>query len=472
MKKFINDDFLLSGESSKKLYFEYAAHLPIIDFHSHLDASEAADGKKWENITQLWLGGDHYKWRAMRSNGVPEKFCTGDADDKEKFLAFAQTMPKLVRNPIYHWCHMELAKYFGIDDILLSPDTAEEIWSRANAVLQSDFSARKCLEASGVEAACTTDDPIDSLEAHERAAEAFSEKKLSARILPTMRFDKALAFEKGDEYIAYLEKLSRVSNVKISSYTDFLQALRKRHKFFEERDCRASDYGMDTVYFVKNFPAEHMDEAFIRLLSGDKLTASEICALKSETLLECARMDSDAGWVRQLHIGPMRNNNSKMFSLLGADAGFDSMGESNYAQALAWHLDSLNSEGKLGRTILYNIHPKDTEMLASMLGNFQDDSCGPAKMQLGSAWWFLDQIDGMKRQIEAVSSMSLLPRFVGMLTDSRSFLSFSRHDYFRRILCGILGSEMDSGILPFDFELIGGIVADVSYKNAKNYFNL
>lgn len=471
MKKFINDDFLLLGDSAKKLYFDYAAALPIIDFHSHLDASEAASDKRWENISQLWLAGDHYKWRAMRSNGIPEKFCTGSASDKEKFFAFAETMPKLIRNPIYHWCHLELARYFDIDDVLLSPETAEEVWVRANSVIEKDFSARKCLEKSNVEIACTTDDPTASLSSHAVAFEEWKGKKLSARILPTFRPDKALAFEKGAKYADYIKELSEVSGVNISSFSDLMIALRKRHKFFEKHGCRSSDYGMDTMHFVKNFPSEHLDEAFNRALEGDKLSPLEISALKSEAFLECARMDADAGWVRQLHIGPMRDNNSKMFALLGGDAGFDSIGESNYALSLSMHLDALNSEGKLGRTILYNIHPKDTEMLASMLGNFQDDSCGPAKMQLGSGWWFLDQMDGMKRQIEAMSAMSLLPRFVGMLTDSRSFLSYSRHEYFRRILCAILGAEMDSGILPYNFELIGGAVADISYHNAKNYFN-
>jgi len=466
MADFINEIFLLQSDAARKLFFEYAADLPVIDFHSHLDPAEVAADKTWDNITQLWLYGDHYKWRAMRSNGIAEEYCTGKASDWEKFLKFAETMPRLIRNPIYHWCHLELARYFGIADVQLSPTTAKDIWERANAVIRGGFSAVKCLNQSNVEVACTTDDPASDL-AHHKSAKA--NPALKTKVLPTFRPDRAHAFNAPQDYAKYIEGLSAASGVKISSYADLIGALKNRHDYFDKCGCRASDHGLDTVYFDEDASLAALEGAFKKILNGGALNADETRKLKSAILLECARMDFDAGWVRQLHLGPMRNNNGAMFKKLGPDAGFDSIGESNFTFALSRHLDSLNSEGKLGKTILYNIHPKDTEMLGTMLGNFQDDTCR-GKMQLGSGWWFLDQMDGMKRQLEAVSALSLLPNFVGMLTDSRSFLSYPRHEYFRRILCNMLGSEMESGILPADFELVGQAVADVSYFNAKSYF--
>ena len=465
VEKFIKDTFLLGSEAAEKLY-GMCADLPILDFHSHLDAAEVAEDMHWDNIAQVWLGGDHYKWRAMRSNGVEERFCTGDASDREKFFAFARTMPRLLRNPMYHWCHLELARFFGIDDVLLSEDTAGDVWDRANAVLAGGLGARRCLELCNVEVACTTDDPSSTLDAHKACA---ADKTLKTKILPTFRPDKAHAFGNPAEYVKYLEVLGNSANVKIESFDDLISALKNRHDYFDANGCRASDHGIDTVYFSENNSSKALNDAFKKVLAGCVPDAEEMEMLKSAVLIECAKMDAQSGWVRQMHIGPMRNNNTAMFKAIGPDTGFDSMGESNYAYALSRHLDTLSAMGKLGRTILYNIHPKDTQMLASMLGNFQDSECA-GKLQLGSGWWFLDQMDGMKSQLEAVSAMSLLPNFVGMLTDSRSFLSYCRHEYFRRILCDMLGADINSGVLPKDYGLVGGAARDISYFNAKKYF--
>lgn len=466
MEKFINNDFLLDSKFARELYHEYAEKQPLIDFHCHLDPAEICENKRWENITQIWLGGDHYKWRMMRSNGVDEKFITGDSSDREKFQAFAETMPQMLRNPMYHWCHLELARFFGIDDVLLSGDTAEDIWNRANEVLKT-LTAQECMRRSNVEAVCTTDDPTSDLAYHKKIAESGFEIK----VRPTFRPDKAFAIEDHLAYIRYLEKLEQASGVEIRAYDDLLIALKHCHDYFHRNGCRVSDYGIETVWHKKAFNYEIEDTFQKAISSSEKIAPDEAIAFKGAILRECAAMDADKGWVRQLHIGPLRNNNKLMFKQLGADAGFDSIGESNYAADLAKHLNNLNSAGKLGKTIIYNIHPKDNEMIAAMLGNFQSSDC-PGKIQLGSAWWFMDNLYGMHRQLEAVSNLSLLGRFVGMLTDSRSFLSYARHEYFRRLLCNILGDEMQRGLLPRDMELVGNLVANVSYRNAKSYFNL
>ncbi|MBO6102573.1 MAG: glucuronate isomerase [Opitutales bacterium] len=465
MRTFINDNFLLQSETAKKLYFGYAKDMPIIDFHCHLSPREVAEDAKWDNVFQVFLGGDHYKWRAMRSNGVEEKYITGDAPDREKFEKFAQTMPKLLRNPIYHWTHLELARYFGIYE-LLSPKTSQLIWDKANEVLQGGLSARECMRRYGVKAVCTTDDPTSDLRWHKKIAD----DKFETKVLPTFRPDKACAVENPRAYVQYIDELSAACGSKISDFDDLLSALKSRHDYFNSAGCRLSDNGTSTIWYEEATPAE-LNAIFRKATSGGKLSKIETAKFKSAFLTECAVMDFDAGWTTQLHIGPMRNNNTKMFELIGADTGFDSIGESNYAYTLSRHLDRLNSRGKLGRTILYNLHPKDNEMLATMLGNFQDSYC-PGKIQLGSGWWFLDQLDGMKRQLEALSQLGLLSRFVGMLTDSRSFLSYSRHEYFRRNLCNILGGEMESGLLPDDIGLVGETVSDISFRNAESYFNL
>ena len=468
MEKFISNDFLLENKYARELYHEFAEKLPLIDFHCHLDPKEIAENKHWENITQVWLGGDHYKWRLMRSNGTEEKYCTGQASDREKFQKFAEAMPYMLRNPMYHWCHLELARFFGIDDLLLSGDTAEEIWNRANEVLKSGLGARDCMQKSNVEAVCTTDDPISDLEWHKKIE---ADKTFKIKVCPSFRPDKAFAIEGHEEYIKYLEKLEKASGVDIKSYYDLLAAIKARHDYFHECGCRVSDYGIETVWFKNSFYYEVEDTFKKAISSSEHLAPDEVIAFKSAILSECAAMDYEKGWVRQLHIGPLRNNNTAMLKKLGADAGFDSIGESNYALPLSKHLDKMAESGLLGKTIIYNINPKDNEMLASMIGNFQDALC-PGKLQLGAAWWFMDSYDGMRRQLEAVSNMSLIGRFVGMLTDSRSFLSYARHEYFRRILCNLVGSEMERGLLPKDTELLGKLVSDISYYNAKRYFRL
>ncbi len=468
MEKFISNDFLLENKYARELYHEFAEKLPLIDFHCHLDPKEIAENKHWENITQVWLGGDHYKWRLMRSNGTEEKYCTGQASDREKFQKFAEAMPYMLRNPMYHWCHLELARFFGIDDLLLSGDTAEEVWNRANEVLKSGLGARDCMQKSNVEAVCTTDDPISDLEWHKKIE---ADKTFKIKVCPSFRPDKAFAIEGHEEYIKYLEKLEKASGVDIKSYYDLLAAIKARHDYFHECGCRVSDYGIETVWFKNSFYYEVEDTFKKAISSSEHLAPDEVIAFKSAILSECAAMDYEKGWVRQLHIGPLRNNNTAMLKKLGADAGFDSIGESNYALPLSKHLDKMAESGLLGKTIIYNINPKDNEMLASMIGNFQDALC-PGKLQLGAAWWFMDSYDGMRRQLEAVSNMSLIGRFVGMLTDSRSFLSYARHEYFRRILCNLVGSEMERGLLPKDTELLGKLVSDISYYNAKRYFRL
>ncbi len=466
MQKFINENFLLKTKSARELYFNFADGKPILDFHCHLSPQEVAEDKKWDNVTQIFLGGDHYKWRAMRSNGIDEKYITGDASDREKFEKFAETMPKLLRNPIYHWTHLELARYFGIDDMLLSPKTSQEIWNRANEILQGGLTAKACMRRYNVRAVCTTDDPASNLEYHKQIADSDFEIK----ILPTFRPDKAHAIENPKAYAEYVQTLGNSAGVKIDSFGKLIEALKARHDYFHKNGCRLSDNGIATVWHEEATEAE-LNAIFKKVTSGGKPTKSELAKFKSAVLIACAEMDCDSDWTRQLHIGPMRDNNTKMFKLIGVDTGFDSIGESNYAYALSRHLDFLNSKGKLGRTILYNLHPKDTEMLATMLGNFQDSSC-PGKIQLGAGWWFLDQLDGMRRQTEALSQLGLLSRFVGMLTDSRSFLSYSRHEYYRRLLCDILGDDIENGLLPNDIELVGAMVSDICFENAKNYFKI
>ncbi len=466
MEKFINDDFLLESKYAQELYHNFAENQPLIDFHCHLDPAEISNNKHWDNITQVWLGGDHYKWRTMRSNGIEEKYITGDASDREKFQKFAETMPMMLRNPMYHWCHLELARFFGIDDVLLSGDTAEEVWNRANEVLKT-LSAKECMLRSNVEAVCTTDDPTSNLQHHKDIASS----NFKVKVRPTFRPDKAFAIEDHLTYIKYLQKLEETADIEIRSYDDLLVALKRRHDYFHENGCRVSDYGVETIWHKKALNYQIEDTFQKAISSSEKIAPEEAAAFKDAILRECAAMDCDKGWVRQLHIGPLRNNNKQMFEQLGADAGFDSIGESNYARALSKHLNNLNSAGKLGKTIIYNIHPKDNEMIASMLGNFQSSDFA-GKIQLGSAWWFMDNLDGMRRQLEAVSNLSLLGRFVGMLTDSRSFLSYTRHEYFRRLLCNILGDEMHRGLLPKDISVVGELVANISYNNPKRYFNL
>ncbi len=465
MEKFITADFLLENKYSRELFHGYAENLPVVDFHCHLDPREIAEDRTWANISRIWLGSDHYKWRAMRANGVDERYITGDAPDYEKFVKFAETMPKMPGNPMYHWCHLEMARYFGIDDLLLCAETAPEVWERSASALKN-MSARKCMADSKVEAVCTTDDPVSDLGWHEKIA---ADSSFSVKVLPTFRPDKAFAIEDHSSYIPYLDSLERASGVEIRSYYDLLDALKRRHDYFHARGCRVSDYGVETLWYRKALHYE-VEDTFKRAISSSEMIApDEIVAFKSALLLECAAMDYESGWVRQLHVGPMRNNNSAMFKALGPDSGFDCIGPSNFARSLSLHLDCLNSDGKLGKTVIYNANPADNEMLASLVGNFQSSDC-PGKIQMGCAWWFMDSMEGIGRQLEALSSISLLGNFVGMLTDSRSFLSYARHEYFRRILCNFLGEKIRRGILPKDTALAGECVKNVCYSNPKAYF--
>ncbi len=461
--KFIHDDFLLDNTFAKRLYHDYAEHQPIIDYHCHLNPKEIRDDISWENITQVWLYGDHYKWRTMRSNGISEEFCTGNKPDREKFQKFAETMPFLLRNPMYHWSHLELARYFNVDDTLLSGETAEEIWNRTSEVLKSGLSARELMIRSNVVTSCTTDDPVDSLEHHK----ALKEEGFEVQILPAWRPDKSMAIDK-DFWNAYIDELAVAADKNISSYTDLIEALRLRHQYFHDAGCRLSDHGLDTVY-ASDYTDTEITSIFNKARSGGDVSPKEADQFKTAMMLEFGRMDAEKGWTKQLHIGALRNNNSRFFAQLGPDTGYDSIDDQNFARPLAAYMDMLDRENKLPKTIIYNLNPRDNEVIATMLGNFQDGSVA-GKIQMGSGWWFLDQKDGMERMMESLSQLGLFSRFVGMLTDSRSFLSYTRHEYFRRILCNVLGRDMEKGLIPMDFNLVGTMVENICFNNANNYF--
>ncbi len=464
--KFIHDDFLLETPQARRLYHAHAEGLPLIDYHCHLSPREIAEDIRWPDIATLWLGGDHYKWRAMRTAGVEERFITGDASPWEKFEKFAQTMPKLLRNPLYHWSHLELARYFGIDDILLGPGTAREVFDRCNKMLaQPGFSARDFMERSNVEVVCTTDDPVDSLEYHRAIA---ADKNFPIRVLPTWRPDKALLVDKPEAFAAWIGQLEKSSGVTITKLDDLMSALQQRHDFFADQGCRLSDRGLDTVW-AEDCTRADAAAIFERARRGQPVSSGDAVRYKSFLLHELAVMDAAKGWTMQIHYGAQRNNNTRMLGQLGPDTGFDSIADLPVAAAMARHFDRLDSIGALPKTIIYNLNPRDNEMVATMLGNFQDGITA-GKMQFGSGWWFLDQLDGMTRQIEALSQMGLLSCFVGMLTDSRSFLSYTRHEYFRRLLCNILGRDMQRGLIPDDESHVGPMVRDICYNNARNYF--
>lgn len=466
---FITENFLLQTEAAIRLYHEYAKPMPIFDYHSHLPPEQIAEDRRFENLTQIWLAGDHYKWRAMRTAGVPERYCTGDASDWEKFLKWAETVPKLLRNPLYHWTHMELKRPFGISDRLLCPGTAKEIWEHCNGLLQrEEFSARGILRQMDVVLLCTTDDPTDDLRWHRQIAE---DKTFSIRVLPTFRPDRALGVENPSGFREWVDRLSQASGVRIQDFDSFLEALRRRHEEFHAAGCRLADHGLP-VFYAEQYTAQEVESAFRRVYHEGRILEPGLAAkFKSAILLELAIMNAERDWTQQFHFGCMRNNNTRAFQTLGPDTGFDSIGDWPQAEAMARFFDRLEQRGQLTRTILYNLNPADNEMVATMIGNFQD-GLTPGKMQMGSAWWFLDQKDGIQRQIEALSNMGLLSQFVGMLTDSRSFLSFVRHEYFRRILCNILGQDMTQGLLPWDFDLVGQMVQDICYRNAVRYFKM
>jgi glucuronate isomerase len=463
---FITENFLLKTPTAVRLYHEYAAPMPILDYHCHLPPQQIADDARFENLTRIWLVGDHYKWRAMRANGVAERYCTGDAPDREKFQRWAETVPKTLRNPLYHWTHLELNRPFGISDRLLAPETAESIWNDCNALLARDgFSCRGIMRQMNVVLVCTTDDPADNLEHHAKIA---ADSTFKIRVLPAWRPDRGIAVESAAAFNVWLGRLAAAANVEIDSLDAYREALAKRHDFFHRMGCRMSDHGLDTL-FAAPYTERQIQAIFRKVRDCKDLESEEILQFKSAMLYEFALMDHAKGWVQQYHLGALRNNNSRRLRELGPDTGFDSIGDWSVAQPLSRFLDRLDREGRLTKTILYNLNPSHNEVLATMIGNFQDGSV-PGKMQFGSGWWFLDQRDGMRRQIESLSNQGLLSRFVGMLTDSRSFLSYTRHEYFRRILCDLLGSEMEEGLLPRDIALVGGMIQDVCYHNAANYF--
>ncbi len=464
MANFIHYDFLLQSEAAKGLYHQYAENQPIIDYHCHLNPALIAGDHLFRDITEIWLEGDHYKWRAMRTNGVDESYCTGKASPWEKFREWSATVPYTLRNPLFHWTHLELKRYFNIDEYL-NPDTAKGIFDLCNEMLQSpEFSCRNLLSKMKVEVVCTTDDPIDDLRFHSQLAQ----EGFPVKVLPTFRPDRAINVQEPEVFNQYLDKLGEASNLDIGNYTELLEALKLRHDYFHENGCRLSDHGLSTFVATEAGPKK-LDQIFKKLRSGKSISVEEGEAFRSDVLWELARMDHSKGWVQQYHYGALRSNNTRLFNQVGPDTGFDSIDDVPTANELSRFLDKLDSSNQLTKTILYNLNPADNEMIATMIGNFQDGSL-PGKIQFGSGWWFMDQKDGMERQINTLSVMGLLSRFVGMLTDSRSFLSYPRHEYFRRILCNILGDEMEKGLIPNDPEWVGKMVADISYSNAKSYF--
>lgn len=467
MRSFIHEDFLLGSDVASDLYHGWARDLPVVDYHCHLPVAEIASDHRFATITEIWLKGDHYKWRAMRTNGVAERFCTGDATDREKFDAFARTVPATLRNPLYHWTHMELKRPFGID-LLLDERTASEVWERTNARLaEPGFTTQGLLRQFRVAVVCTTDDPVDDLAHH--AALARREDPDTV-VLPTFRPDRAGAIDDPRAWNGWVDRLEAAAGLAVRSWQDFLEALDRRHAAFHEAGCRASDHGLTQVE-AEAWDAAGCGASFATLRGGRPLAAGEARRFRSAILHELALMDHARGWVQQYHLGALRNNSTRMRRLLGPDTGFDSIGDFPQAEALARFLDRLDEADRLAKTVLYNLNPADNELFATMIGNFQDGSV-PGKLQYGSAWWFLDQREGMERQLGALSNMGLLSRFVGMVTDSRSFLSYSRHDYFRRLLCDILGNDVERGLLPDDRPLLGRLVEDVSFFNAKAYLGI
>ncbi len=463
---FITPDFLLQTRTARRLYHDFAEDLPIVDYHCHLPPRQVAEDHRFANLTQIWLYGDHYKWRAMRSNGVAERFCTGEATDWEKFQKWAETVPMTLGNPLYHWTHLELKRPFGISDRLLNPATARGIWEECNARLATPpFSCRGIMRQMKVVLVCTTDDPVDSLE-HHRALAADSAFKI--QVLPTWRPDKGMAVENPTAFRAWVEALEKAAGMAIRSFDDYRAALRRRHEFFHQAGCRLSDHGIETAY-AEDCTEREAGAIFRKARAGKALTPAEVLKFKSAMLYEFGVMDAERGWTQQFHFGALRNNNTRLMQKLGPDTGFDSIGDFPLGPALARLLDRLDRNDRLARTILYNLNPADNELIGTMIGCFQDGTV-PGKMQFGSAWWFLDQKSGMEAQLRALGNLGLLSRFVGMLTDSRSFLSYTRHEYFRRILCNMLGNDIEQGLAPKDMKLVGGMVKDICYGNAARFF--
>ena len=466
MKPFLDENFLLNNKTAERLYHEYAKDMPIFDYHCHLSPKEIAQNKKYRNITELWLGGDHYKWRAMRSNGVDERFITGDADDKEKFFKWAETMKYCLGNPLYHWAHLELKRYFGIEKIL-SAETAAEIWEECNKKLDSkDFSVKNLIKRSNVSILCTTDDPVDNLQYHATIAK---DETFGVRVLPAFRPDKGINIDK-EPFLPWLEELSKASGMEIGSFEAYKNAMNQRIEFFHRAGCRISDHGLDMVCFETS-TEQDAETVLKKAFSHQRITETEARIFKTQVLLFLGKLYAKYNWAMQIHLGVNRNNNSKMMKRLGPDTGFDSIGDFSLSQTLIKFLDSLDAADELPRTILYCINPGDNEILATIAGSFQNGGI-PGKIQFGSAWWFNDQKDGMERQMRTLANLGLLGRFVGMVTDSRSFISYTRHEYFRRVLCNILGEWAENGEVPLDMKLLGGMVQDICFNNARNYFGI
>lgn len=466
MQPFMDKDFLLENDTAKVLYHDYAAPMPIFDYHCHLSPQEIAEDKVYKNITELWLGGDHYKWRGMRTNGVAEAYITGEKSDWEKFKKYAETVPYTLGNPLYHWTHLELRRYFDTD-LLLSPETAEEVWHLCNRKLaEESFSARGLIKRSNVTVICTTDDPVDDLKWHKKIAE---DDSFDVTVLPTFRPDKGIHIEK-PTFIPWVKTLGMTVGYDIDSVDSLLKALLERVDYFHRTGCRLADLGMDTLRYSLKHPAT-ATEAFKQAMAGETLTAEGIDNFKGLIIHTLGKAFADRGWVMQLHMGALRNNNTRMYQQLGPDSGFDSIGDGTFARELSNMLDDMDKTNQLPKTILYCLNPRDNYVLGTMTGNFQGDGI-PGKIQFGSGWWFCDQKEGMIEQMKALSNLGLLSRFVGMLTDSRSFLSYTRHEYFRRILCNLIGEWVEKGEYPADIAFLGKVVQDISYNNAKNYFNL
>ena len=464
MKIFLDQDFLLENKTAIRLYHEFARDLPVIDYHSHLPPVQIAEDTRFENITQVWLNGDHYKWRAMRANGVDEHFITGDASDWEKFQKWAETTPYTMRNPLYHWTHLELQRYFGIHT-LLGPETAKEIYHECSEKLKlPEFSVQQLLRRMNLRLVCTTDDPADGLEYHRQ----LKENGFEIPVLPAFRPDLALDLENPASFNQYLDKLGEPDSMTIESYPEYLQALKKRHDYFAANGCSISDHGLEELY-TEDYTEKEIRLIFDKIRANRLLSGLEKRKFKSDLLYRFAEWNWEKGWVQQYHLGALRNNNSRMFRILGKDTGWDSIGDFSQARSLSRFLDRLDNHNKLGKTILYNLDPALNEQMAAMIGNFNDGSF-PGKIQWGAAWWFLDQKEGMTRQLNSLSNLGLLSRFVGMLTDSRSFLSYPRHEYFRRILCNLFGRDIENGELPNDIVWIGKLVQDICFYNARDYF--
>jgi glucuronate isomerase len=465
MKPFLDENFLLQTPTAQKLYHEFAKTLPIIDYHNHLPPNQVTGNINFKNLTQVWLYGDHYKWRAMRTNGINEDYVTGGKSDYEKFEKWAETVPYTLRNPLYHWTHLELQRYFDIHD-LLSVKTAQSIYDNATAQLQTpEYSVQGLLSKMNVETVCTTDDPLDNLQFHQQ----LKKEGGLVKMLPAFRPDKAMNPDDLEALNAYINKLEEVTNISVDSYDAYLSALKLRHDYFAENGCKVSDHGLEQIY-AEDYTEEEIRNIFQKIRAKRSISYEENLKFRSALLFQFAIWDHEKGWVQQYHLGALRNNNARMLKRLGPDTGWDSIGDFSQSRQISKFLNKLDTEDRLAKTILYNLNPADNELIATMIGNYNDGSVA-GKVQFGSAWWFLDQKDGMTKQINALSNMGLISKFVGMLTDSRSFLSFPRHEYFRRLLCNLFGEDVENGELPNDMELIGKIVSDICYYNAKNYFN-